>query len=102
MAEICPKCGLPKDLCICETISKEEQRIKIRLEKRKYGRDMTIVEGIDPKSFNLREVVTTLKTKLACGGTVKNGVIMLQGDHREKVKAILMDMGFPEEQIEIR
>ena len=38
MPEICPKCGLPKELCVCETIAKEEQRIKVRSEKRKFGK----------------------------------------------------------------
>jgi len=38
MAEICPICGLPKDLCVCEEISKEQQRIRIRLETRKWGK----------------------------------------------------------------
>ena len=35
MTNICPKCGLPRELCICETIAKEGQRIKIKAEKRK-------------------------------------------------------------------
>jgi translation initiation factor 1 (eIF-1/SUI1) len=51
LSEICSKCGLPKDLCVCEAIVKEQQRIRVFLEKRKWGRDVTIVEGIDEKSI---------------------------------------------------
>ncbi|RLE82690.1 MAG: stress response translation initiation inhibitor YciH [Thermoprotei archaeon] len=99
MSEICPICGLPKDLCVCEAISKEEQQIRIRLERRKGRREVTIVEGIDEKDFDLSSLATKLKSRLACGGTAKNGRIELQGDHREKVKNILVEMGFPVENI---
>ncbi len=84
---------------IYEQLTKEEQIIKIRLEKRKFGREVTIIEGIDEKEFNLRKLASTLKSKLATGGTAKNGRIELQGDHRHRVKKILEEMGFPPENI---
>jgi len=84
---------------IYEQLTKEEQIIKIRLEKRKVGREVTIIEGIDEKEFNLRKLASTLKSKLATGGTAKNGRIELQGDHRHRVKKILEEMGFPSENI---
>ncbi len=40
---ICPKCGLPMDLCVCESLSQESQRIVISTETRKWGRTVTIV-----------------------------------------------------------
>jgi hypothetical protein len=43
-----------------------------------------------------------LKTFCACGGTSKNGQIMLQGDHRERVREFLIKMGYPEENIELQ
>ena len=95
MSEICSKCGLPKDLCVCEAIVKEQQRIRVFIEKRKWGRDVTIVEGIDDKSINLRELAGKLKSKLACGGTEKSGRIELQGDHRDRTAEILAEYGFP-------
>jgi len=52
MAEICPVCGLPKDLCVCEEISKEQQRIRIRLETRKWGKKYTVIDGIDSKEMS--------------------------------------------------
>lgn len=101
MSDICPKCGLPKEVCICETIAKESQRIRIRKEKRRFKKFSTLVEGIDPKSIDIKEIAKTLKSKLACGGTVKNNVIELQGDHVDKVKQELIALGFAPETIEI-
>jgi len=102
MVEICPICGLPKDLCVCEEISKEQQRIRIRLETRKWGKHMTVIDGIDPKEVKLSRLAQKLKARCACGGTAKNNQILLQGDHRERVKEILIEMGFPEENIEVQ
>ncbi len=84
---------------IYEQLTKEEQIIKIRLEKRKFGREVTIIEGIDEKEFNLKKLASTLKSRLATGGTAKNGRIELQGDHRHRVKKILEEMGFPPDNI---
>lgn len=96
--DICPKCGLPKQACICEEIAKEEQRISVAVEKRKFGKLNTIVSGIG-KEVNIKEIARELKNELACGGTTKDGIIELQGDHRRKVRPILVRLGFKEEQI---
>jgi translation initiation factor 1 len=102
MAEICPVCGLPKDLCVCEEISKEQQRIRIRLETRKWGKKYTVIDGIDSKEMRLDKLAATLKSKCACGGTAKNEQIMLQGDHRGTVRDVLINLGFPIENIEVQ
>ncbi len=102
MAEICPICGLPKDICVCGEISKEQQKIKVRLETRKFKKAMTIIDGIDNKDVNLSRLAQKMKTYCACGGTAKNGQIMLQGDQREKAYNFLIQMGYPEENIEVQ
>jgi translation initiation factor 1 len=102
MAEVCSTCGLPKDLCVCGEIEKEQQRIRIRLETRKFGRSNTIVDGMDDRNSNLANLAQKLKSFCACGGTSKNGQIMLQGDHRERVREFLIKMGYPEENIELQ
>ena len=91
--------GLPPE--ICEQLTVEEQIIKIRVEKRRFGKEVTIIEGINEKEFNLKKLASELKSRLATGGTAKNGRIELQGDHRYKVKRILVEMGFPEENITV-
>jgi translation initiation factor 1 len=47
MAEVCPTCGLPRDLCVCGEIGKEQQRIRIRLETRNFGKPTKFVDGIN-------------------------------------------------------
>ena len=91
---ICPKCGLPKEACICETLAKEKQKIQIRTVKKKYGKLVTILSGIEDKSLDLNKIAKELKSELACGGTVKEGHIELQGGHFKRVKKKLMAMGF--------
>lgn len=100
MTEICPNCGLPKDICACETIAKEEEKVKVSSTRKRFGKTVTMVEGIS-KDVDVKGVLKELKTRLACGGTVKDGVIELQGDHRRKIRDILVKIGFPAEKIEI-
>lgn len=99
MNEICPTCGLPKDLCVCESIAREDQRIVIKLEKRRFGKISTIIEGLDEKTIDFRELASKLKSTLACGGTAKDGKIELQGSHLEKAKGELVKLGFKKEAI---
>ncbi len=102
MSEICPKCGLPKELCVCETIAKESQIIKVYVIKKKFGKKYTVIEGIDSKEINMKDLTKKLKTKFACGGTAKEGKIELQGDHKQRVKENLVQMGFSQETIDVR
>jgi len=89
-----------KELCACDILEKEEtQRIRVFATKKKFRKLMTIVEGID--KGKLDETGRELKQKLACGGTVKEGVIILQGDHRRKMKKLLSDEGYPLESITV-
>jgi len=82
-------------------IAREQQKITVKLEKRKFGKKYTIVSGIE-KEANIDEIVKKLKNKFACGGTAKTGQIELQGDHLSRMKHVLVDLGFPEETIEIK
>ncbi len=86
---------------ILKEVYREQELIKIKVERRKGRREVTIIEGVDPKLFDLKSIVSELKSKLACGGTAKNGRIELQGDHRFRVKELLVEMGFPETNIVI-
>lgn len=99
---ICPKCGLPKELCICETIAKEAQKITVSLIQKRYGKYMTVIKGVDSSKIDIRDLMKKLKSKLACGGTYKHDEIELQGDHRQRAKEILVKEGFPAEIIEVR
>jgi len=97
--EICPKCGLPEQACVCEQMGKSSQKISVRTDKKRYGKLVTIVSGFD-KTVNIKEIAKNLKNELACGGTVKGGAIELQGDHIKKIKESLIKMGFEQDSID--
>ncbi len=101
MALICKKCGLPDDLCACGELDKEETRIIVRLETRRFSKTTTMIEGLDPKINDIQSMVKELKSRLACGGTAKDGFILLQGDHRDHVKNYLVFKGFNSDSIEV-
>jgi translation initiation factor 1 len=99
---VCDVCGLPTELCVCEDIAREAQKIEVYTTKRKFGKLMTVVEGIDSKNIDLKDLVKDLKTRCACGGTAKEDRIELQGDHKWQVKEMLLKKGFTEDLIEVR
>lgn len=101
MEGVCNQCGLPQDLCVCEAIAREQQKIIVTIEKKKFGKKYTIINGIK-KGANIDEIIRKLKSKFACGGTAKSGNIELQGDHRGRIKPVLVELGFPDETIEVK
>jgi len=64
MAEICSTCGLPQDLCACGELDKDNTRIIIRLETRRFRKKGTMIEGLDPKVNNLESVAKELKKNM--------------------------------------
>jgi len=102
MSETCPICGLPEELCVCETIAKESQKIRIYTERKKFRKYYTVIDGINEKEIDLKDLTKKLKSKFACGGTVKDGRIELQGNHTHNVKKFLVNMGFSPEAIEAK
>jgi translation initiation factor 1 len=102
MSETCGTCGLPKELCVCETIAKESQKIEIAIVKKKFGKISTIIRGLNQNEINLKELASKLKSRFACGGTAKEGIIELQGDHLKDVKAELVKLGFSPDTIDVK
>ena len=102
MSETCSTCGLPKELCVCETIAKESQKIQVGLIKKKFGKKNTVIKGINEHEVNLKDLAKKLKSHFACGGTAKAGIIELQGDHIKTIKSELVKLGFSPDTIETR
>jgi len=86
------------DICACVGIEQSTQKIRVFVEKRKFNKPITIIEGI---TENAKEVSSQLKRHLATGGTFKKGHIELMGDHRKRLTEILVKIGYSEDQIEI-
>ena len=97
--EICPKCGLPEQACVCEQIVKSSQRIKVTTDRKRYGKIVTVVTGFE-SGIDVKKIGKALKNELACGGTYKDNMIELQGDNRKKIKEMLVKLGFNEESID--
>jgi translation initiation factor 1 len=87
---------------VLRELEKSEVRIVVRVEERKFGKPVTVVQGLPKSKDDLQQVSKSLKSKLATGGTVKDGTILLQGDHREKVRQELQKLGYSSENIEVQ
>ena len=75
-------------------IPNEKQDLRVWLERKGGGKVATVVKGYHGPADELEQLARTLKTACGVGGTVKEGDILIQGDHRDKVIARLSAMGF--------
>lgn len=71
-----------------------QQNLRIWLERGKGGKEATVVKGFLGPNDNLEDLAKLLKNKCAAGGSAKDGVIIVQGDHRDKVLKLLLELGY--------
>lgn len=97
--KICPRCGWPARDCKCST-GKDEAvpaRIvaKLRMEKAgRGGKSVTVVDGLPRNAAFLKDLCQELKRACGAGGAVVDGHVEIQGDLRERVRALLVAKGF--------
>ncbi len=78
-----------------QTLPPSSQRLTVTIDRRnRGGKQVTLVSGFVGSDEDLAELGRTLKVKCGVGGSAKNGEITVQGDFRDKVTAILCDMGY--------
>ncbi|MFC7176330.1 translation initiation factor [Halosegnis marinus] len=76
-----------------DDLDRAETTLSIRVESRRYGKPMTVVEGFGDGT-DLRALASTLKKRIGTGGTVEDGTIELQGDHRDRLPELLEKEGY--------
>ena len=100
--KICPTCQQPVSKCICKK-KKSKSKANIKLDgiirvqrevKGRKGKRVTTISGFQLDDDELKDLATQLKRRCATGGSVKDGVIIIQGDHRETLIAELKNRGF--------
>jgi len=78
-----------------ETLPPDEQMLYVSIDrKQRKGKEVTLVEGFVGDSEDLKDLAKLLKSKCGVGGTAKDGEILIQGNHRDKVFDILLKEGY--------
>lgn len=78
-----------------ETLPKNQQKLRVKLDsKQRAGKVVTLVEGFAGTEDDLKDLGKDIKTKCGTGGSVKDGLIIIQGDYKEKIIGWLRDWGY--------
>ncbi len=95
---LCPKCSQPQQHCRCQkqnTAPKNDGIVRIQREtKGRKGKGVTLITGVPLRGDELKILAKQLKQKCGTGGTVKDGLIEIQGDHRDLLLQELQDRGW--------
>lgn len=95
---LCPKCHQLKKTCACSSESLDSRKSNVarvsRETKGRRGKGVTVISDLPLDEDGLTELAATLKSRLGTGGTVKDGRIEIQGDHRERIVQELEGMGY--------
>jgi translation initiation factor 1 len=95
---MCPTCGKPQGQCVCkksQPTAKSDGIVRVgRQTKGRKGKGVTIISGVPLTGDRLQELAKKLKQKCGTGGTVKNGVIEIQGEHRDTLLVELEKEGY--------
>lgn len=101
LGRICPRCGQPVDQCVCRTPRKQAGRssgdgiVRIfRESKGRKGKVVTLIKGLPLDDDGLRGLLSELKRMCGSGGAEKDGVLEIQGDHRDVIQIELKKRGF--------
>lgn len=81
---------------VVETLPAARQKLRVGIDRRaRSGKQVTLVSGFVGRREDLEALGRSLKTQCGVGGSVKNGEILVQGDHRDRIVDILTRMGYP-------
>lgn len=97
LGRICPDCSRPVRECTCraQSVPASDGVIRIRREtKGRGGKTVTVVTGLPPDGNRLKTIAGDLKRRCGTGGTIKDGALEIQGDHRELLAGELRARGY--------
>ena len=90
-----PNYNIPSEEEVVETIAADQQPLRVILEtKHRAGKTVTIVYGFVGAEDDMNILGKALKNHCGTGGSVKDGEIIIQGDHRQKVFQFLKQKGY--------
>ncbi|MBT4363272.1 MAG: translation initiation factor Sui1 [Desulfobacterales bacterium] len=96
--KMCPDCNKPASKCICKnkkSIPKSDGIVRLMREtKGRKGKGVTLITGVPLDHEGLKKLAKSLKQKLGSGGSLKNGIIEIQGDHRDLLEKELVRLGY--------
>ena len=96
--KMCPACGKPHAKCACrgkKAVSKSDGIVRVgRSTKGRKGKGVTLITGVPLDHDGLQQLAKQLKQKCGSGGTIKDGIIEIQGDHRDALVEELKRHGF--------
>ena len=96
--KMCPGCNKPKTKCICKKKQPPHRNDGIvrlmRETKGRKGKGVTLITGVPLDQEGLKKLAKSLKQKCGSGGTLKDGVIEIQGDHRDVLEKELGKLGY--------
>ena len=78
-----------------ETLAPERQKLRVNIERHhRGGKTATVVSGFVGTDEDLQSLARTLKTKCGTGGSAKDGLILIQGEVKDKIIPLLLQMGY--------
>lgn len=93
---LCDRCRQELSLCKCPILETpaEKQPLKIRLDKRKRGKLVTVISGFRCSPLKIQETMGILKSQCGAGGSIDGQNIELQGDHTQRIANLLLAQGY--------
>ncbi len=98
---VCDRCGQLESVCACaplpvakNVIPPAKQTARLTIEKRKKGKVVTVISGLAGEGDDLPALLKRLKNQCGAGGTLEGDTLEIQGDHLERLRTLLGEIGF--------